>query len=311
MCFLYIWDDEVPRETINMIELKNCPVCGASSFRDVFKAPYFRGDNEMFQIQECTNCELWVTNPRPSDEDLGSYYDTPDYISHTNAKKGVIDYMYHWVREYSLKKKVALINHLVPDKGQLLDYGAGTGHFLNAAKKQGWQVSGVEPSSDARRVANDKNSLELTDPHEFVWEKQMFDAITLWHVLEHLPDLRGHLSHFSAALKPGGVLVIAVPNHESDDAQKYGANWAALDVPLHLWHFKKRNIQDLSLQFDLNLEEVKNMPFDSFYVSMLSEKIEKGSANYPKAFSRGLKSNLKGKSDNNQSSLIYVLRKPH
>lgn len=311
MYYSCTWDDEVPRETIPMIKLKNCPVCGASSFKDVFKAPYFRGDNELFQIQECENCQLWVTNPRPGDEELGKYYDTPDYISHTDARKGLIDHMYHWVREYSLKKKVALINSLVPGKGDLLDYGAGTGHFLLAAQKQGWKVTGVEPSEDARSVAREKNGFDLKDPSALVWEKNMCDVISLWHVLEHLPDLRGHLSHFSAALKPGGCLVIAVPNHESPDAKKYGENWAALDVPLHLWHFKKKNIAELSTQFGLELEKVKNMPFDSFYVSMLSEKIENGSTNYLKAFARGWSSNLKGKSDKNQSSLIYVLRKPH
>lgn len=250
-----------------------------------------------------------MTSPRPEDEDLGRYYETGEYISHNNKKEGLTDLLYHWVREYSLRKKLGLINRLVPAKGRLLDYGAGTGHFLSVARKDGWQVEGVEPSGEAREVARKENQLSLTDPEDYRWASS-FEAITLWHVLEHLPDLQGHLKRFSGALTPGGCLVIAVPNHESADSKKYGASWAALDVPLHLYHFKKSNIEDLAGQYGLVLEEIRNMPFDSFYVSMLSEKIKFGKGNLPRAFWSGLMSNIKGGSSKNMSSLIYILRKP-
>ena len=292
-----------------MKTITECPICGGKGLHKVLEAPYFRGDQEMFGICECDTCQLWVTSPRPEDEDLGRYYETGEYISHNNKKEGITDVLYHWVRQYSLGKKLRLINRLVPGKGRLLDYGAGTGHFLAVAKKDGWQVQGVEPSPEAREVASEENSLKLQDPADFDWTDSL-NAITLWHVLEHLPGLQDHMSRFSNALAPGGCLVIAVPNHESADSRNYGPNWAALDVPLHLYHFKKSNIEDLANQHGLHLEEIKNMPFDSFYVSMLSEKIKHGKNRLPSAFWSGLMSNIKGSGEKNMSSLIYILRKP-
>jgi 2-polyprenyl-3-methyl-5-hydroxy-6-metoxy-1,4-benzoquinol methylase len=295
-----------------MIEVKSCPVCGANSFKDVFKAPYFRGDGEMFSIKECGRCSLWVTSPRPDDNDLGKYYDTGEYISHNDKKEGLVDYLYHGVRAISLKRKVRLITKMNKGKkGKLLDYGAGTGHFAAAAQASGWEVVGVEPSREARKVAKKSNDLDLVDPDEMHGVEGKFNVISLWHVLEHLPDLNSHLKIFSNRLEVNGCLIIAVPNHESYDSKVYGANWAALDVPLHLYHFKRKNIEELATSHGLVLEEVFNMPFDSYYVSLLSEKVAHGKSNFIRAFFNGLKSNVKGKSDKNQSSLIYVLRKPH
>lgn len=293
-----------------MIEVENCPLCGANSFKEVFSAPYFRGNNELFKIQECNSCKLWFTSPRPADSDLGKYYEAEDYISHTDKKEGVIDRIYHLVRTYSLGKKLALINSINNGSGSLMDYGAGTGYFASKAKAAGWEVEGVEPSQVARDIAEKRDNIRLYDPEQMQWENGKYDVITLWHVLEHLPNLKEHLAKFSEALKEGGALIIAVPNHESYDSEYYGNQWAALDVPLHLYHFKKENIKRLGEEYGLSLEKIHNMPFDSFYVSLLSEKIKNGKQNYLKAFLTGLKSNLKGISGENASSLIYVLRKP-
>ncbi len=294
-----------------MIEVKNCPVCGANSFKEVFEAPYFRGDGELFYIKECKACELWVTSPRPADDELAPYYETGEYISHNDKKEGLIDYLYHTVRSISLKRKLSLITRANGGKtGELLDYGAGTGFFTAVARNAGWTVDGVEPSSQARDVARERHGIKLVSPEDMNWGKDDFDVITLWHVLEHLPNLNEHFINFSNSLKPGGCLVIAVPNHESHDSGIYGNQWAALDVPLHLYHFKKRNIQMLGQAHSLDLVEIKNMPFDSFYVSLLSEKIKNGKQNFFQAFKNGLKSNMQGRSDKNQSSLIYLLRKP-
>jgi len=292
-----------------MKTVQNCPLCGATSFKEVFEAPYFRGDGELFKIQECDSCEFWFTSPRPEDHALGSYYETGEYISHNNKKEGLIDYLYHGVRNYSLKKKLALINKVTSSKGELLDYGAGTGHFLKTCEKDEWKVTGVEPSEEARSVARSAHQLELISPEKFDIREETYHIITLWHVLEHLPNLQDHIHNFYKGLKKGGAMIIAVPNHESWDSKKYGKNWAALDVPLHLYHFKKKNIKQLAEMNGLELESVKNMPFDSFYVSMLSEKIENEKSNLPRAFFRGLRSNLKGLPENNASSLIYILRK--
>lgn len=291
-----------------MIEVNNCPVCGANSFEEVYKAPYFRGDGELFSIKECKNCSFWLTSPRPVE--LGKYYETEDYISHTDSKKSALDYAYHWVRNIALKSKLRLINQYSTPKGDLLDYGAGTAHFLNTAKQGGWSVKGIEPSEAARKNAQEKFGIELTEPNQVDWETiKDLDCITLWHVLEHLPDLNDHLQNFAQALKSGGALIIAVPNHESKDSEHYGKDWAALDVPLHLWHFKKKNINALAEKHGLGLNAIKNMPFDSFYVSLLSEKIRNEKQNIFSAFWQGLRSNLGAGSDN-ASSLIYILKKP-
>jgi len=292
-----------------MIEVKNCPICGASSFKEVFKAPHFRGDNELFAIQECENCKFWVTSPRPENEDLGKYYDLTNYISHNNSSKSLMDKAYQVVRNYSLKKKAQLISKVDNGGKSLLDYGAGTGHFLIEAKKSGWKIEGVEISADAREVAKSENGLELHNPESFEIEEKKYSVITLWHVLEHLPNLNEHLQAFYKGLQKGGKLIIAVPNHESVDSKHYGENWAALDVPLHLWHFKKSNIQDLANKHGFSFMEARNMPFDSFYVSLLSEKIGDNKGHALKAIKTGFASNLKGKSDKNMSSLIYILER--
>lgn len=308
----YTWEDDgyVPRETIIMIEVNNCPVCGASSFKEVFKAPWFRGDNREFQIVECNSCSFWITNPRPDDEELGFYYNSENYISHNNSNRGLMDKVYQMVRSYSLKRKLRLIQSQDNGSKKLLDYGAGTGHFLKVAKQAGWEVSGVEVSEDARKIAKADNDLDLLDASEIRWVENSYSVISLWHVLEHLPDLNDHLNKFFTALEKGGALIIAVPNHESADAKHYGNSWAALDVPLHLWHFKKENISRLAQKHGFELSQILNMPFDSFYVSLLSEKIENHKSSPFSAFLNGLRSNLKGKSDKNMSSLIYVLKKP-
>ena len=300
----------VSREAIIMVEVKDCPGCGANSFNEVFKAPYFRGDGELFSIKECDACKFWLTSPRPADDELGSYYETGEYISHNDKKEGLVDQLYHAVRNISLKRKLALITKASGSIGALLDFGAGTGHFANVANIAGWKVTGVEPSAEARKVAKETNGLDLIGPEDMEWDAALYNVITLWHVLEHLPDLNGHLHKFENSLKPGGALIVAVPNHESLDSNIYKESWAALDVPLHLYHFKKQNIEQLGKKHGFILEVVKNMPFDSFYVSLLSEKVKNGKQNYVKAFINGIKSNLRGRSDKNQSSLIYILRKP-
>ncbi len=292
------------------MELKKCPICEGTQFSDVFKTSYFRGKPEDFLIQECNNCELWFTNPRPSDEELGAYYESEDYVSHTDKKETLIDKIYHVVRSKAVKSKVNLIGKYAT-KGKLLDFGAGTGFFLNQAKTNGWEVFGAEPSQVARKNAKEVHGLDLNNPESLDWEelKGSLDCISMWHVLEHLSDLKGDFKKFSDSLKIGGHLFIAVPNHESFDAKHYGNKWAALDVPLHLYHFKKDNIKMLAENFGFEMVDIKNMPFDSYYVSMLSEKIKNGKGNLFSAFKTGFKSNQKAKGQQNASSLIYILKK--
>lgn len=290
------------------ITVEICPICGRNEFKEVFKAPFFRGKRELFSIKECTNCNFWVTSPRPKDDDLGGYYEQESYVSHSDDNKSLFDLTYKTVRSYALKSKARLVNKCVGSKAAVLDFGAGGGAFVNQLKRLGYDAVGVEPSEIARKNAKTVYNLELLAPEQFNQMDKTYNAITLWHVLEHLPNLNNHLEKFYSALDNNGVLIIAVPNHESKDAKHYKENWAALDVPLHLWHFKKKNVKALAEKHRFKLEQIINMPFDSFYVSMLSEKI-KGKARPIIGLAKGLQSNFAA-SSNNASSLIYVLRKP-
>lgn len=295
---------------LKYMQLNSCPICEESSFTNIFKATYFRGEKEKFQIQECDSCNLWFTNPRPSDEEIGAYYESEDYVSHTDKKESLVDKVYHIVRGFAVKKKVALVNKYA-QSGRLLDYGAGTGFFLSKAKDSNWNVMGLEPSEVARENAKTTHGLDLNSPFGYNWKQieGSLNCITLWHVMEHLTDLKGDFKNFTNSLQKGGNLIIAVPNHESHDADVYRNDWAALDVPLHLYHFAKSNVKDLADQFGFDLVTIKNMPFDAYYVSMLSEKNKNGKNNFLRAIWNGFRSNLKAKGKSNASSLIYVLKK--
>lgn len=288
---------------------QTCPVCEGSNFKSVAKPFYFRGEREEFNVDACMSCGFWLTNPAPEGEALAAYYDTEDYVSHTDGKGSLMDKVYGVVRDRAIKSKFGLINNLAGVERNLVDYGAGTGEFLAYAKSQAWEARGFEPSQTARENAQRK-SLDLYDPEDRDnLEMESVGVFTLWHVLEHIPDLNETLKYFHTRLMSKGYLVLALPNHESGDAKHYGNNWAAFDVPLHLWHFSKSDIEALARKHGFLLNEIHNMPFDSFYVSLLSEKNATGRMRPLSAFWQGLRSNISGRKPKNMSSLIYVLRK--
>jgi len=264
---------------------------------------------EMFQLKENKTYGFLETFPQPKASQLSEYYKTEDYISHTDAKRNWFEKAYHLVRRFSLKQKVTLINGFKTETKNLLDVGCGTGDFLKTAKENNWTVSGIEPNADARSIANQKTENAVFDIHQLNnFESGSFDVITLWHVLEHLPDLEHQISTFKKLLKPNGRLVVAVPNYKSFDASYYNQFWAAFDVPRHLWHFDQQSISKLFASIDMEIEQIKPMLFDAFYVSLLSEQYKSGSKNIFKAFCNGLRSNLKANRTSEYSSLIYVLK---
>lgn len=261
---------------------------------------------ENFELLLDSELQLLKTHPQPALENLGSYYESEDYISHTDSKRSLFEKMYHLVKSYSLKKKVGLINSLHNQKGSLLDIGAGTGDFLVTAKAAGWQTTGVEPNENAKKLAISKG-ISFQNSIESI-ENQQFDIITMWHVMEHVPDVEHQIKQLKRLLKPTGTIIIAVPNYKSFDAQHYGKFWAAYDVPRHLWHFSKTSIEKLVSRENMKLVKILPMVFDSFYVSLLSEKYKTGKMNFFKAFWIGLRSNLKANSTNEYSSHIYVIK---
>ncbi len=282
-----------------------CPSCGAQSFSTYLTAKDHFLSKESFNLDLCDNCQLLFTNPRPTLERIGDYYKSEEYVSHSSTKKGIVNRVYAKVRSYTLKKKIALLKELTSGK-DLLDIGAGTGHFLAKAKESGFNVLGLEPDEDARKVALSENGIELKDLNLLHHLNQKFNAITMWHVLEHVYNLQEDLEKISSLVIQDGVLIIAVPNYTSFDARYYKEYWAAYDVPRHLYHFSPKSIIPIVESKGLKFEKMLPMKFDSYYVSMLSEKYKGGSL--LKAMRIGFLSNRKA-SEGLSSSQIYIFRK--
>ncbi len=268
---------------------------------------------EQFDLLLDDNLDLLMTSPKPAFEDLGKYYESDAYISHTDAKISIVDKVYQLVKNYSLKQKLKLINSFNNENKNLLDIGAGTGDFLKVCEDNGWEVTGIEPNTKAREMAVSKiaNASLFESVEDLKKEENVFlgyDVITLWHVLEHVPNLDETIFNLKKLLKPEGTLVVAVPNFKSYDAVYYKAFWAAYDVPRHLWHFSQTAIRRLFFFQSMEVQETLPMKFDAFYVSMLSEKNRHKKNRFLNAFWIGLRSNLKAKRSKEYSSLIYVIR---
>ena len=266
---------------------------------------------EEFELIYNSDLDMYKTHPQPSEKLLPTYYLSDDYISHTDSNKSVLDKIYQFVKNYTLSKKIKLIQSFNMSEQNLLDIGCGTGDLLKLAEIQNWKVSGVEPNDEARALAQNK----ITDSNQIVSDlknltkaSNQFDVITLWHVLEHIPILEDYIKTIKSLLKQNGVLVIAVPNFKSYDAQHYKQFWAAYDVPRHLWHFSQKSINDIFQKHQMKVTQILPMRFDSYYVSILSEKYKTGKSNFINAFWIGLLSNLKARNSSEYSSLIYVIK---
>jgi 2-polyprenyl-3-methyl-5-hydroxy-6-metoxy-1,4-benzoquinol methylase len=260
---------------------------------------------EKFTLRHNGDLDLLATVPQPEPSELDRYYESEDYISHTDAKRSLFEKAYHFVKGIAMDRKTGLIGKLKPNKGSLLDIGAGTGDFLLAAKKSGWKVYGAEPSEKARAIANGKGVALVNETAGL--SDHSFDVITMWHVLEHVYDPEQQIRELRRLLKADGVIIVAVPNFRSFDASHYREFWAAYDVPRHLWHFSRTAIWKLFAAENLRVRDVLPMKFDAYYVSLLSEKYKTGTMNPVKAAWIGFMSNLKAVKSNEYSSLIYVI----
>ena len=287
-------------------QIENCPVCGDKNFEHFITCKDYTVSHESFSIVSCKACNFKFTNPRPLDSEIGKYYKSEDYISHSDTKKGLINRLYHTVRSRTLKQKLDLIGKYV-SRGTILDYGCGTGMFLETCSNAGWEVLGFEPDPDARTLVLKKGV--RAESTKFNLGANKYDIITLWHVLEHVTDLDETLGFFSNTIQENGRLIIAVPNYTSEDARHYKEFWAGYDVPRHIYHFEINTLKKLLNRFGFVLEETKPMVFDSYYVSMLSEKYKTGSVKYLKALIRGFMSNSAANSPSQYSSVIYVFKK--
>jgi ubiquinone/menaquinone biosynthesis C-methylase UbiE len=291
-------------EQLNTINA--CPVCEHAEFESFIDLKDWMITKEEFTIVKCSSCGFHFTNPIPAETTIGNYYKSEEYVSHSSSNKGIINRVYSIVRNYTLKQKVKLLSNYTKGNS-LLDIGAGTGHFLNLAQTQGYEIQGLEPDEDARKYSKQNFNLSLDTLEELTRiPSDSKDIVTMWHVLEHVYHLKRDLSEIVRVLKTRGYLFVAVPNMDSWDAKFYKSYWAAYDVPRHLYHFQKNTIQLLLKSFGMNCIEILPMKFDAYYVSMLSEKYKNGSV--VNGVINGLKSNLYAK-NHGYSSQIYVFKK--
>ena len=291
-------------------QLKNidkCPICGSEKQHIVLEAKDHNVSNDQFKIVECDDCSFRFTNPIPTEETIGEYYKSENYVSHSGTKKGLVNKVYHIVRNRAIKQKENLAKRNSKGKS-ILDIGCGTGDFLGYCKTQNWKTLGLEPDESARKIALENNKVEAKElDYLYQIEENKFDVISMWHVLEHVYNLNQDIEQYKKILKNDGTLIIAVPNCSSKDAGHYKSDWAAYDLPIYLYHFRPENMKQLFANHGMKVVEILPMKFDSYYISMISEKYKGG--NIVSGFWNGFKSNMAANSKNNKySSQIYVIK---
>lgn len=297
---------------MNKLTIKACPLCGETHFKHSLDCTDYYASGEEFAVCECEDCGFRFTQNAPVEAEIGAYYATPDYISHSDTRKGLINRLYHYVRRYMLGRKAKLVRRALHRKnGRLLDIGTGTGYFVHTMYEKGWDVEAVEKNEQARNFAWEHFGLKVKEETELSsLAPGSFDVVTLWHVMEHIEHLNELWETLYKLLNDNGVLVVAVPNSNSYDAKKYGPYWAAYDVPRHLWHFTPATMQQFGLKHRFVLEQHHPMPFDAFYISMMSERYRGSAFPFLKGMYWGMRAwintlSKKGRS----SSVIYIFRK--
>jgi 2-polyprenyl-3-methyl-5-hydroxy-6-metoxy-1,4-benzoquinol methylase len=294
--------------------LTKCPLCESGLFLNHQSVKDHAVTGESFTICKCHKCSFLFTNPRPDSDSIMRYYDSEDYISHQDKSNTFINLLYKAVRIYTLRTKIRWIKeYSQADFPRILDYGCGTGYLLRQAAKEGWTPLGLEPNLLAREKAKEFG-LSVFENIEDIEGEEKFDVITLFHVLEHVHSLRSTFGKIKKLLKTKGTLFLALPNHASYDATHYEDNWAGWDVPRHLYHFTPLTLQKFAEEMDMKIIDQKPMVFDSYYVSLLSEKYQNGNGKIPSssynAFYTGFKSNRWAKKNtDNYSSILFILKK--
>ena len=295
-----------------MIHYSECPVCKSSNIQRVLSARDQTVSKQLFTVCHCDQCEAMFTQDVPGTEAIGSYYASENYISHSDTQQGLINKLYHLIRRRTLLAKMYLVKKETgKHAGNILDVGCGTGAFLHTMQQAGWKTTGLEPDQAAREKAKKLYDLQILSSEKlFTLTPGTLDAITLWHVLEHVHQLHEYVEQLKKLLTENGRLFIAVPNYTSYDADVYKENWAAYDVPRHLYHFSPQSIKLLMNLHGLEVMDIRPMWFDSFYVSMLSEQHKNGKGNMLRAFFNGLISNIKTIFNKEKcSSVIYIISK--
>lgn len=289
-------------------KLEVCPSCKHTAFTNYLIAEDHTVTQESFALVKCQKCQLIFTNPRPDKDHIGKYYESENYISHTNNGNNPINLMYKLVRNYTLRKKVNLIGKYLK-ANRILDFGCGTGAYVHALNQAGYVAEGFEPNQQARQEAEKLTNERIYSELKQLKQAEVYDAVTAWHVLEHVHELKETLKLLRKKTNENGYLFIAVPNAASHDAHHYQDKWAAYDVPRHLYHFTPESFKYLAAKSKLEVVDMLPMRFDSYYVSLLSEQYIHGKTKPVQAFKQGLISNQKAYKTRDYSSIIYVLKK--
>ena len=259
-----------------MVLRSHCPSCGSEQSKLFLQAPDFRVSQMDFEIHNCLNCGLHYTKAAPSPDTIGSFYKAESYDSHRVDNKSLISRVYRVVRKINVRKKIKWIRRYNNQQGLVVDYGCGLGHLVAELKNQGYNAKGFEIDGDVRALSRETLTLEIQPLEDFrLLDNASVSVITMWHVLEHVYDLNTDFQHIVDKLAEDGSIFIAVPNFKSYDAKYYKKYWEAYDLPRHLYHFDNESIKRFCSRFGLRLESKIPMRFDSYYVSMRSEKNKK------------------------------------
>ncbi len=288
-----------------------CIVCEDEKGKLHIKVRDHLVSQEVFDLHKCPTCGfVYIQNP-PSPDEAMRYYQTEEYIEHSDSQEGIINKLYHKARSIMLPyKQRMLARYDLPKK--ILDVGTGTGYFLNYMKEEKYEVTGIEISDQARNFGKKNFGLDIYHPDELFKENFPggYSYISFWHVLEHIYEPRRVLMRLHDLMLPEGIIVIALPNHQSMDAGAYGDSWCAYDVPRHLWHFDHDSFKTFAESCGYRLEKTKMLPLDPFYNSIISATYKKSIMSRimiplvsGAALAQGWMNSKKA------SSIIYFLRK--
>lgn len=295
-----------------MIHFSNCPVCNSDRPEYWIRTTDHFLSKEPFELWKCPECGFVFTQDHPDEAEIVRYYESEDYISHNDSSKGFSDTLYRLARRFLLRRKKRIVRKVTGLKtGSLLDIGSGTGHFLNIMKNGGWRVQGIEVNDKARAFSVTGFGLNVV-PGEQISSlpSDNFDAVTLWHVLEHIQNPFTCMMEISRMLKPGGVCIVALPNCSSFDARYFREFWAAYDVPRHIWHFTPGTCRTFAEKAGFKVAGIKSLPIDVFYISILSEKYRKTRFYFVAGILKGMLFAFKSLfSQDRSSSLIYFLHR--
>lgn len=295
-----------------MVHLDKCPVCLSDRITFHIKTIDRFSSGEEFRLFRCQECSFVFTQDHPDEKEAGRYYESDDYIAHNDRAEGICNKLYFIARSSMLGRKRRMVENITSlNTGNLLDVGSGTGYFAGAMKKAGWNVTCIEPNKKAREFAVEKFNLNIISYDQTAsLPESSFDCITLWHVLEHLHDPYEYMATLKKLLKPSGIMIVALPNNNSFDAHHYAHSWAAWDAPRHLWHFNPDNFRLFSGNAGFGISDVRSLPFDVFYISILSEKNRKTFLPLLRGMVKGLEFSARSFLNKlKSSSQVYVLHK--